>query len=462
MGETARFEDRANAGQVVETLNAHIPIPDTPSEPPKEARVKLKANTEIPKFAYKGMAMKLSEASEILDDRIDSFTDLTQAHHQLPDSAFGNAAAMSTTEIVAVGRIASDTQTGKLNAASLVLETSRRTGAGMRIPLKLDGVSYDFFPGKIVALKGTNVSGEYFTVSEVLPCPLLPPAASTPQELDVHNDRLTSEDGETRALNVMVGAGPYTTDNDLSFAPLKALLDKAKEQVADVLILTGPFLDLEHPLVASGDLEPYLPSDAKLEPDRATLTDVFRLLIGAPITELCQSLPTLTIIMVPSVRDTISKHVSWPQDRLPRAALGLPKQCQVVTNPITLSINELVVGISSLDVLSELRQNNVFARGKGFEEDMLARLAGNVVQQRHFFPVFPPQSRELLPRPAAVAGDVDEIGAEERLAVGACLDLTYLKLGEWLNVRPDVLVMPSVLTPFAKVSSDGLVILGLG
>ena len=452
-GAAVAFEDRQNAGQVIESLNSHLPAAVAPDEPPTESRVKLKANTELAKFAYRGAAMKLSESSEVLDDRIDTFTELVQAHHQLPDSAFGNPAAQSTAEIVAVGRIACDTPNGKLNAASLCLESSRRMGAGMRVPLRMNDLAYDLFPGKIVAVRGTNVSGEYFSITEVLPMPSLPVAASTPAEVDVHNDRLTSNDGETRPLSLLVGSGPYTTDTDLSFAPLQALLSKAEEQKTDVLILNGPFLDLEHPLVASGDFEPYLPSDAKIEPDRATINDVFRILISQPLQRLVQAVPTITVILVPSVRDVISKHVSWPQDRFPKPALGLPKQVQVVTNPITLSINEMIVGISSQDVLFELRKENVYQAGKGqgsFGEDLLARLSGAVIEQRHFFPVFPPQGRDNLPKPAGVVGEVEP---DERLAVGANLDLGYLKLGEWLNVRPDVLVLPSTLSPFAKVSA---------
>lgn len=452
-GQATAFEDRQNAGQVIETLNSHILAAVASIEPPAESRVKLKANTELPKFAYKGMAMKLSEASEILDDRIDSFTDLVQAHHNLSDSAFGNPAAQSTAEVVAVGRIACDTPNGKLNAASLVLETSRRMGAGLRVPLRVDGLSYDFFPGRIVALRGTNVSGEYFSVTDILEMPSLPVAASTPEEFDVHNGRLTSSDGETRALSMMFASGPYTTDGELSFAPLHALLDTAADQKTDVLVLTGPFLDLEHPLVASGDFEDYLPADAKIEPDRATPNDVFRILISEPIQKLVQAVPSITVIMVPSMRDAISKHVSWPQDRLPRQQLGLPKQVQIVTNPITLSINEMVVGISTQDILSELRRENVYQGGKNqaFQDDLLARLSSSVIDQRHYFPVFPPQGRENLPKPAAIPDEVPDVGGEERLAVGASLDLGYLKLGEWLNVRPDILILPSVLNPFAKV-----------
>lgn len=449
------FADRQNAGQVTETLNAQIPAATPPEMASTESRVKLKANTEIPKFAYKPMAMQLSSASEILDDRIDSFTELVQAHHGLPDSAFGNPAAQSSSEVVAVGRIACDQPDGKLNAASVVLETSRRMGAGMRVPLKFStGVGYDLFPGKIVALRGTNVSGEYFSVTEILSLPLLPPAASTPTELDIHNERLTDASGESRPLSYTIASGPYTPETDLSFAALHSLVETATTQRPDVLILTGPFLDLEHPLLASGDLEAHLPSDVKLNPDTATLTDVFRVLVAAPLQRLAQAHPTITIILVPSLRDAISKHVSFPQDRLPRAPLGLPKQCQIVTNPITLSINEVVFGIGSQDILSELRRENVYAAGKsggGFNEDMLARLSAHIIDQRHYFPVFPPQSRENLPKLAPIAGEVPAPGQDERQPIGASLDISYLKLAEWLTVRPDVLILPSTLTPFAKV-----------
>ncbi|WPG99244.1 Hypothetical protein R9X50_00205500 [Acrodontium crateriforme] len=447
------FEHRQNAGLVTEQLNSHLAAASVPLEPPEAARVKLKANTELPKFAYKGMAMKLSESSEILDDRIDTFTDIIQSHHEIPDIAFGNPAAQSTAEIVAVGRIACDQPNGKLNSASLVLETSRRMGAGMRVPLKLDGVGYDLFPGKVVALRGSNVSGEYFAVTEVLSMPLVPLAASTPDELDVHTARLTGNDDETRPLSMLLGSGPFTTDSDLSFAPLHALLNKAEEEKTDVLILTGPFLDLEHPAIASGDLEQYLPADTKIHVDRATIQDVFRVLISQPLQRLAQAVPSITIIMVPGMRDAINKHTSWPQDRFPKQPLGLPKNVQVVTNPITLSINEMIVGISTQDILSELRRENVFQPGKShaFNDDLLARLSASVIEQRHFFPVFPAQARENLPKPTTIPGEIPEPGSVGRLAVGASLDLGYLKLGEWLNVRPDILILPTVLNPFAKV-----------
>ncbi|MCJ1309724.1 DNA-directed DNA polymerase alpha subunit pol12 [Agyrium rufum] len=448
---TAPFSERKNAGQIIETLNDQLPPREAPLAPPSEPRVKLTANTDIKRFSYRPMAMHLSEASEVLDDRIDEFLTLIQEHHKLEDSAFGNASAKSTSEIVAVGRIACDTPEGKLNAASVVLESSRRTGAGRRIPLQLDEVtSQGFFPGQIVAVRGINASGKYFAVNEVLEVPLLPLATSVPSEIEAAHKRLGVEDDSdltspSNALNVLVASGPYTADDNLDFEPLAALCETAQENYSDVLILVGPFLDTDHPLIATGDFE--LPDDASIEPDKATLSDVFRILIASKLRQLAQAVPSITIVMVPSVRDAVSKHVSWPQDVLPKRELGLPKQARMVSNPVTISINEIVIGISAQDVLHDLRREEVYI-GKPKEMNVLARLPRHVIEQGHFFPVYPPTDRTQLPRS----------GTEDGIANGTPIDVAYLKLGEWLNARPDLLILPSTLTPFVKVVECVLVV----
>ena len=437
------FSKRPNAGQVVETLNDHLNVCEAPVAPPAESRIKLTANTDLKKFSYKPMAMHLSEASEVLDDRIDEFRLLVQAHHNLEDSAFGNAANQATSEIIAVGRITSESIEGKLNASSLMLETSRRTGAGLRIPLKVESLSYEFFPGQIVALRGINASGLYFSVNEVLEMPLLPPAASLPSTLDVLNERLAMDQESlyiaNHAVNVLVSAGPYTADDNLAFGPLNALCEKAAESYADIFIMVGPILDIEHPLLASGDFD--LPDDGNIEPDKATLNDVFRILIGKPLRTLAAQVPNMTIILVPSVRDAVNKHVSWPQEAFDKKVLGLPRQAKVVTNPVTISLNEIVVGISAQDVLDDLRREEVKV-GKPKENSILSRLPRHLIQQRHFSPLYPPVDRKNLLK----------TGTEEGVATGMPLDVSYLKLGEWLNVRPDMLITPSALSPFAKVT----------
>ena len=387
------------------------------------------------------MAMHLSDSSEILDERIDDFMQIIQKYHNLEDNAFGNAASQGTNEIVAVGRIASDTADAKLNSASLVLETSRRMGAGLRVPLRVDGLpSYQFFPGQIVALRGTNAAGAYFTVSEVLRMPLLPVPVSQVQNIDAFNEKLDVNDRATdQPLNIIFASGPYTAEDNFDFEPLKALCTKAADDRADALVLTGPFLDIEHPMLADGDFD--VPDATSADID-STMNILFSTLISQPLQTLCWAAPSITIVMIPSVRDAVSKHVSWPQEQLPKRDLGLPKQAKMLPNPCTISLNEVVIGISSQDILFELSKEQLSGGKGGPSQDLMTRLPRHLIEQRHFYPLFPPVSRDNLPK-----------GSGPK-STGACLDFGYLKLGEWLNVRPDVLVVPSMLTASVKVGNQ--------
>lgn len=461
------FSDRKGPGEVTEILNSHLAAAEPPMAPYGEARIKLKAASDQTKMAYKPLAMKLSEASEILDDRIDEFAAVVQEHHELEDSAFGSAASQSTTPVVAVGRIASDSMEGRLNAASVVLETSRRTGMGLRVPLDLAKVpSWSLFPGQIVALKGSNASGKSFVVDEVLEMPLLPSAASTVEALEAHRQKLRGsgdqdmdmDDGSPSSdpppLSVLFAAGPYTADDNLDFEPLHTLCTQAADSCADAVVLAGPLMDMDHPLLASGDFD--LPDEATsapgFDPDTATLSTAFRYMFAPALQRLAAANPNVTIILVPSVRDVLDKHVSWPQDSIPRhKELGLPKAARIVSNPMALQMNEAVVALSSQDVLYEIKGEEV-VKGTGVpayvgaRPDPMARLCRHLVEQRHYFPLFPPMDRSRLPK----------VGAGDGLATGAVLDVSYLKLGEMVNVRPDIMMTPSMLPPFAKVRTLSL------
>ncbi|TQS32937.1 hypothetical protein Golomagni_06735, partial [Golovinomyces magnicellulatus] len=336
-----------------------------------------------------------------------------------------------------------DALEGKLNAASLVLETSRRVGQGFRVPLKMDAIkSWSVFPGQIVALRGTNATGLEFTVQEVLEMPLLPNAATDTEAIGAHRQRFRGEpdamdsDSEPAPINILYASGPFTADDNLDYEPLHALCSQAADTFADALILTGPFLDIDHPLIATGDFD--LPEEANFEPDTATMNTVFKYLFSPALNRLASANPNVTIILIPSVRDILDKHVSWPQDTIVRKELGLPKNARIVSNPMTLFINEMLLGASSQDVLYELRNEELSKTAQG---EIMSRLCRHLIEQRHYFPVFPPTDRTRLPK----------TGAGDGTATGAMLDVSYLKLGEMVNVRPDVMLVPSALPPFARV-----------
>ncbi|KAI0874174.1 DNA polymerase alpha/epsilon subunit B [Hypoxylon argillaceum] len=447
------FNDRQNPGEIVEVLNQHLKPTEPPIAPFGESRIKLTATSDQKKLNYKTLAMKSSEAAEILDDRIDDFITLVRDHHKIDEDEFGNASSQSTTEIVAVGRIASDSFEGKLNAASVVLETSRRTGNGRRIPLKLEKLNdrYQFFPGQIVAFRGINSSGKEFLVREVLDIPLLHSAASMPAAIEGHREKLRGgpdamdSDDEPAPLNIIFGAGPYSADDNLDFEPLHAICGQAADTYADVLMLTGPFIDVDHPLIATGDFD--LPEEAMAEPDTATMSTVFKYMISPALNRLVASNPHITILLVPSVRDVIDKHVSWPQEAFLKKDLGLPKTAKIIGNPMTLFINEMVLGVSSQDILWELHHEELVGL-KPETPNIMSRISRYLIEQRHYFPIFPPVDRSKLPK----------AGTPEGIPTGAVLDTSYLKLGEMINARPDVIILPSALPPFARVVESVVVI----
>ncbi|KAH9999153.1 DNA polymerase subunit alpha B [Xylariaceae sp. FL0662B] len=450
----ASFNNRPNPGELVEVLNDHLRAPEPPIAPYGESRIRLTASSDQKKLFYKNLAMKSSEASEILDDRIDEFLILVKDHHNLDESEFGSAASQSTTEVVAVGRIASDSSEGKLNAASLVMETSRRTGGGRRIPLSLEKLNsrYQFFPGQIVAFRGINSSGHEFVVHKVLELPLLPNAASTPATIETHRERLRGgpdamdSDDEPAPLNIIFGAGPYSADDNLDFEPLHALCSQAADTYADALVLTGPFIDVDHPLIATGDFD--LPEGAMVEPDTPTMSTVFKYMISPALHRLVAANPHITILLIPSVRDVIDKHVSWPQEPFPRTDLGLQTTAvRIIGNPMTLAVNEMVLGISSQDILWDLRHEELIGE-RPVDPNVQSRISRYLIEQRHYFPIFPAVDRQKLPK----------TGTADGLPTGAMLDTSYLKLGEMINVRPDVLIVPSALPPFARVVESVLVI----
>ncbi|KAF1922866.1 DNA polymerase alpha 70 kDa subunit [Didymella exigua CBS 183.55] len=460
---TFDFASRAHANDITEQfMSSDMALPAPPSEPPGAPRMKLKANTDMSKFSYRTMTMKLSEASEVLDDRIDEFRQLLQESMDVDDSAFGNPSVSSPNEIIAVGRIASDASEGRLNTASLVLEGSRRFGSGRRVPLKIDALSsYNFFPGQIVALRGTNASGDVFVVSERLALPLLNPPATKPADLDeIHTRYLDTPDADpdaARPLTMMIAAGPYTTDQNLDFAPLHTFLDNAAAAYADTVILLGPFLDAEHPQIRSGDFDP--PPTAT--PDQATMADLFRHHVSSALQDFARRNATCNVILVPSLRDAHHHSPAFPQDKFVKRDLGLGgagKMVHCVTNPMTLSMNEITVGMSSVDMLSMLRQEEI-SGGKARGVNLYERGARNVLEQRSFLPVFPPLSREKWTRPVDVemkpVQTDAQVDADEEpspfLPLGTPLDISYLKLGEMLNVRPDILISPSALQGTVKV-----------
>ena len=126
------------------------------------------------------MFEKISQRSEALDDVIDDFAEIIKDAYGITE--LGDPHFVSEEAIYTVGRILSPpTDNAKVNASSLVLESSRLLGAGKRVNLKFKGPGelkvrggapgvkgFGVFPGCLVCVKGKNGGGGAFVVDEVL------------------------------------------------------------------------------------------------------------------------------------------------------------------------------------------------------------------------------------------------------------------------------------------------------
>ncbi|KAH7100388.1 DNA polymerase alpha, subunit B [Auriculariales sp. MPI-PUGE-AT-0066] len=366
---------------------------------------------------YRYLQDRILDRGEALDDRIDEFENLVAAAYP-DDGEVSDPWLIPTEDVLVVGRICMDVNTedekAKLNEKSMFLEPSRDTGTGKRIELVFPrGVSHrdgyqttPFFPGAIVALKGRGVGGR-FVVREVLS---LPPMINEPQ---------------TASATVCVAAGPFTFDSNLAYEPMSALLRTVDQREPNAVILLGPFVDSEHPLVAQGDLDEHP-------------KQLFQKHILGRLKFLCDRRPNTKVYLVPSVRDAITDHAVFPQGEIGGEWTAHPN-IHFQPNPTVINVNGVDIATCSLDALWDLKTREfvyAFHQQQG-ETDAMANSCRQFLEQRSFYPLFPP------PRDAKVP-----------------FDLSHLPLST-LQTRPDALILPSRLAKFHK-NVDGCAMVNPG
>lgn len=100
------------------------------------------------------------------------------------------------------------------------------------------------------------------------------------------------------------------------------------------------------------------------------------------------------------------------------------KRVHLAPNPAWVRVNEVTIGVSSTDVLFDLSGEEVSAGAPG--GNRLARLAGHLLQQQSFYPLFPPPA-------------------------GSTAQLDMRHAHRWsMPSTPDVLLVSSKLAQFAR------------
>ncbi|XP_036182588.1 DNA polymerase alpha subunit B isoform X3 [Myotis myotis] len=299
--------------------------------------------------------------------------------------------------VTLLGQIGCDSN-GKLNNKSVILEGDREHSCGARVPVDLSELKeYSLFPGQVVVMEGINTTGRQLVATKLyegVPLPFYQP---------------TEEDGDFEQKMVLVACGPYTTSDSITYDPLLDLITIINRDRPDVCILFGPFLDAKHEQVENCLLT-------------SPFEDVFKQCLRT-IIEGTRSSSGSHLVFVPSLRDVHHEPV-YPQ---PPFNYDLPhedkKRVQFVSDPCSLSINGLVFGLTSTDLLFHMGAEEISSASG--TSDRFSRILKHILTQRSYYPLYPPQ---------------------EDMAIDYESFYAYAQL----PVTPDVLIVPSELRYFVK------------
>lgn len=251
-------------------------------------------------------------------------------------------------ESVVVGGMICGDESGKVGTTSAYIGGDLTVSGGHRTKLRLGLLKqYALFPGQVVGLKGINNTGNGMVVEEVLQPSILPKSSLPLETVQKMNENL---DGQP--LSIMVCKGPFTSSENLSFAPLSEMVKKVQEEKPDVLLLMGPFLSHNHTEIQSGKL-------------KLTYQQFFLDLLHN-VLENTEELAT-KILVVPSPDDAQSENV-FPQGAM---SLASEKQLQdhprlfMLSNPCTFRVNDVTIGLTNHDVLLNLGKVELGVAQKG-------------------------------------------------------------------------------------------------
>jgi DNA polymerase alpha subunit B len=335
------------------------------------------------------------------------------------------------------------------------LEGSRLISGGARVEvdlsyMKSNKIPYSLFPGQVVAIEGMNCSGRKLVAQRI--CEGTPRNPEQSAVADIIKYHYGDNFQSGAPLKIVVASGPFTCADNLEYEPLVDLVSTVVMKFRpDVVILSGPFVDMNQASVTSG--ETLLSTENNDEKLLLPYESIFLEKISGLLEELYLSDNTLQtqFVLVPSLDDATIESV-YPQapfqksnprqlkvpgaDKVFIGSLGLhsienanripgiahPRRIHCVSNPCTFKINEVVFGISSTDVLFHISADETNANLE--IGTRMSRIAQHLLQQRSYYPLFPASSTTNL-------------------------NLKYMD--KWqMPCAPDVLILPSKLSPFCS------------
>eukprot|EP00026_Physarum_polycephalum_P003504 Phypoly_transcript_03517.p1 GENE.Phypoly_transcript_03517~~Phypoly_transcript_03517.p1 ORF type:complete len:684 (+),score=166.84 Phypoly_transcript_03517:196-2052(+) len=408
----ASFALRPNPGKVELTLQPTMkPADDADYElwEDVENSVKITIEKNSAVEPYRFMSDETERNANVLDDRLVTLGNQIQEEHMLPRPEMFHIPAQDP--VVAMGRICAENDE-VFGDKSVVLEADEeRTKARVSLEFKhMTEKGFSVFPGQIVIVEGVNLNGRSITVTDFYE-PKYMPLYKNPTYVPPRAHPYAP-------LNILVAAGPFTTTENLAYRPLDHLLEVVERTNPQIVVLLGPFVDTAQALVQSSD---------------ETFAELFKSKISATLmratgTLSTMSLPPSKIVLVPHPRDPEMSPLPQPPFSAKEYQME-SKWITPVSNPCTMKVNDVTLGVSSVDVIRHLASQEA---SKNLQGDRLSRLCGHLLKQRSYYPLYPPSAEVCV-----------EVTKSE------ALDLPY---------APDLLIVPSDLQHFIKNVNDTICI----
>ncbi|XP_004618469.2 DNA polymerase alpha subunit B [Sorex araneus] len=390
-----KYNSRSNRGEVVVSFGSAQGVSWSGRGGATNISLKVVGDPEPLTGSYKSMFQKLPDIREVLTCKIEELGCDLRDHYGI--ELFAPVPTPAQEPVTLLGQIGCDSN-GKLNSKSVILEGDREHSSGARIPVDLAELQdYSLFPGQVVVMEGTNTTGGKFVATKLyegVPLPFYQP---------------TEEDGDAEQNMVLVACGPFTTSDSITYDPLLDLIAVINHDRPDVCILFGPFLDAKHEQVENCLLT-------------SPFEDIFKQCVRTIIEGTRSSGSHL--VFVPSLRD-VHHEPLYPQPPFtcPDLPPGDKKRVRFVSEPCTLCVGGVTLGLTSTDVLFHMGAEEI-SRASG-TSDRFSRILKHILTQRSYYPLYPPQ---------------------EDLAVDFERFYAYAQL----PFTPDVLIVPSELRYFVK------------
>ncbi|KAF1762251.1 hypothetical protein GCK72_010513 [Caenorhabditis remanei] len=356
-----KFFKRADPGQVISSIRGRK-YQDKGLKGASKNDDKMKIVSKQPSNLYAG-----DKCSMVIDAKSRRMTDISQHIQKVFEEIadWGNPLIPSVDIVYTYGQVVHDEtkDNEKFGENSVALMINDEDGTMIRLDLSKITEDVTLFPGQIIAVRGTNETGEELQVDKIFTPSALP---VSPVESDTTKD-------------IWFACGPYTAMDNCGYEQLCELLDKVVAEKPDILVLAGPFVDQKNAFLNKSTFN-------------ITYDDLMEDLL-CKIKEKLINTRTEVIIQPSASRDLCTPSVfpSPPFQFKNRKLDSIRKEIHFVSDPCIFRIGQkgIEVAVTSSEPIQGL-SNSEFHRSANQENiDRIARLCSHMLTQQTLYPLEP-------------------------------------------------------------------------